>query len=56
MAEEELKVLAFADDVAFILGNETSIGLCLEKTDMFARYSGVEMNQQKSVVAWLGIQ
>lgn len=56
LAKEEVKVLAFADDVAVFCLDKDELKHVLGVAQDFCRASGAKLNQQKSRVACLGEQ
>lgn len=52
--EEDVSVLAFADDVAIICSSKRQVEAVLQHVEAFTAASGAEINPAKSLCAWLG--
>jgi exonuclease III len=52
--QEQAKVIAFADDVAIITSNESSVRKLLGLTECFENASGSKLNRLKTFGIWLG--
>ena len=51
----EINIEQYADDCTFILdGSEGSFAACMETTSVFNMVSGLELNEQKTQLLWLG--
>ncbi|KAM7282189.1 hypothetical protein ISCGN_002339 [Ixodes scapularis] len=51
---KDVSVLAFADDVAIICSSKKQVEAVLQHVDVYTAASGAEINQEKSMGAWLG--
>lgn len=54
VGDEELRVLAYADDVAFFCASAAQAGAVVELDGRCCRFPGTEINMTKSEGAWLG--
>ncbi|KAM7290602.1 hypothetical protein ISCGN_027218 [Ixodes scapularis] len=54
LGDEDVRVLAFADDVSFICSSKVQVQTILRHVDRFCAASGAMINRQKSAGAWLG--
>lgn len=54
LGDEELRVLAYADDVAFVCSSKEQAREVVELAQSFCRFSGAQLNLSKSEGAWLG--
>jgi exonuclease III len=52
--QEEVRVIAFADDVALVVTDESSVRKILVLTECFESASGTKLNRNKSFGIWLG--
>lgn len=54
LGNEELRVLAYADDIAVVCTSRTQVSEVAELARRFCRFSGAELNLSKSEGYWLG--
>lgn len=54
LGEDNVRVLAFADDVIFVCSSQPQVEAVLQIVGCFCAASGAEINPQKSVGMWLG--
>ena len=50
----EKKISQFADDTTCLLGNENSVAILFEITELFQRMSGLKLNKEKCEMMWIG--
>jgi hypothetical protein len=51
---EEIKLVLFADDATFCVKDVYSLENILENLEMFATFSSLKLNLEKSEIGWIG--
>ena len=50
----ELKVLQYADDTTFLVGDVKSLPVILKELEEFGRVAGPKINKEKTTLLWIG--
>lgn len=54
LSNAEVKVVAYADDIAFLLRDKPSITKAMKHVELFCMASGAQVNRDKSLGVWCG--